>query len=225
MNKNIIIIGASSEFGISIAENFQKRNINVYGIGRSPKNKAYSEYLEVKNYVLDIKKIIEFIGKLDKPIVIFLNGYLRENRPIYDPSKEEIEKTVEANLVVPVFITRYLINEKISIYKFVFISSMSAIKPRFKNYIYGLSKQWLEREIARLTKDYLIFRFGMIKTSMSKNHSPAPFTLSKEKASALLVKKINRRGIIYPLLGLKLISYIIKVLPIKFLDRYEKFKG
>ena len=102
---------------------------------------------------------------------------------------------------------------------------MSAIKPRFKNYIYGLSKQWLEREIARLTKDYLIFRFGMIKTSMSKNHSPAPFTLSKEKASALLVKKINRRGIIYPLLGLKLISYIIKVLPIKFLDRYEKFKG
>ena len=112
MNKNIIIIGASSEFGISIAENLQKRNINVYGIGRSAKNKAYSEYLEVENYVLDIKKITEFIGKLHKPIVIFLNGYLKENRPIYDPSKEEIEKTVEANLVVPIFITRYLLNEK-----------------------------------------------------------------------------------------------------------------
>ena len=34
-----------------------------------------------------------------------------------------------------------MINSQMKVKKFIYISSMAAIKPRYKNYIYGLSKK------------------------------------------------------------------------------------
>jgi len=107
--------------------------------------------------------------------------------------------------------------------KFIFISSMAAVKPRSKNYIYGLSKKTLEESVRKSGNlNYLIIRFGQIKTKMSQNHNEPPFTLTKDKASLKLLKLIDKGGLRYPSLSLLLVSFLIKILPSKLIDKLEK---
>jgi len=107
--------------------------------------------------------------------------------------------------------------------KFIFISSMAAVKPRNKNFIYGLSKKTLEESIRKSGNlNYLIVRFGQIKTKMSQNHNEPPFTLTKDRASLKLLKLIDKKGLRYPSYSLFIISFLIKILPIKLIDKIEK---
>ena len=107
--------------------------------------------------------------------------------------------------------------------KFIFISSMAAVKLRNKNYIYGLSKKILEESVKKSGNlNYLIVRFGQIKTKMSKNHNEPPFTLTKDRASLKLLKLIDKKGIHYPSYSLFIVSFLIKILPIKLIDKIEK---
>lgn len=224
MIKDVVLFGASSEFGLAIAKNLKDKDYKVFGIGRGDHRKEYHNYLKVKDYLVDEKLILDFLQNLDEPTVIYLNGYLKENRPKYYPSKYEIGKTIEANLVIPIAITNSLIRRNLKISKFVVISSIAAIKLRNKNFIYGLTKKTLEKEISQISGKYLIIRFGMIKTSMSKTHTEAPFTYSKDKAAELFSKKIHKKGIVYPSLGLRIIASIINIVPVRYLDLYEKNK-
>jgi len=99
---------------------------------------------------------------------------------------------------------------------------MAAIKPRSKNYIYGLSKSKLEKSVPKIIENYLIFRFGKIDTKMSGSHGSVPFSLSKNKAANIIFNKIESNKIVYPSLKLKLISLIISLMPIKIIDFIEK---
>ena len=91
---------------------------------------------------------------------------------------------------------------------------MSAIRPRYKNYVYGLSKRKLEESIKYLSlPSYLIFRFGKIKTKMSKNHKDAPFTISAKESARVILDKLDQTGIVYGNTGLYLISMVMKILP------------
>ena len=91
---------------------------------------------------------------------------------------------------------------------------MAAVKPRYKNYIYGLSKRKLEEGIKYLDlPSYLIIRYGKVITKMSEDHKNPPFTLTVNDAASYLYKNINKTGIQYPKLGLKILSIVIKLLP------------
>ena len=148
MSKEFIIIGASSELGIELASVLKKENNLVFGISRNDiKPNYYSETLIVSDYINDFEKIKDFINKLNKPTLIFMNGYLKENRPDLEPDSNEIKNTIDANYLVPFTLTNEILKNNLKISKFIFLSSMSAIKPRLKNFIYGLSKQSLEKSI------------------------------------------------------------------------------
>tara|TARA_A100001011_G_C14322733_1_gene851741 strand:+ start:13793 stop:14476 length:684 start_codon:yes stop_codon:yes gene_type:complete len=224
MSNQFIVIGGSSELGTELANVLRKENNLVFGISRNDtKLKIYNETLIVDDYIDDFERIKNFINEKDNPVLIFMNGYLKENRPDLKPDSFEIEKTIDANYLVPFILTDEILKNNLQISKFIFLSSISAIKPRYKNFIYGLSKQSLEKSIkSLLNQNFILFRFGMIETKMSKNHAKAPMTITKYEAANLIFKNINKSGIVYPLFGLRLIGIVIKLMPLKILNFLER---
>tara|TARA_A100000164_G_scaffold70883_1_gene59268 strand:- start:11319 stop:12002 length:684 start_codon:yes stop_codon:yes gene_type:complete len=224
MSNQFIVIGGSSELGTELANVLRKENNLVFGVSRNDtKLEIYNETLIVDDYIDDFERIKNFINEKDNPVLIFMNGYLKENRPDLKPDSFEIEKTIDANYLVPFILTDEILKNNLQISKFIFLSSISAIKPRYKNFIYGLSKQSLEKSIkSLLNQNFILFRFGMIETKMSKNHAKAPMTITKYEAANLIFKNINKSGIVYPLFGLRLIGIVIKLMPLKILNFLER---
>tara|TARA_X000001036_G_scaffold412766_1_gene426534 strand:- start:1500 stop:2183 length:684 start_codon:yes stop_codon:yes gene_type:complete len=224
MSNQFIVIGGSSELGTELANVLRKENNLVFGVSRNDtKLEIYNETLIVDDYIDDFERIKNFINEKDNPVLIFMNGYLKENRPDLKPDSFEIEKTIDANYLVPFILTDEILKNNLQISKFIFLSSISAIKPRYKNFIYGLSKQSLEKSIKSLVnQNFILFRFGMIETKMSKNHAKAPMTITKYEAANLIFKNINKSGIVYPLFGLRLIGIVIKLMPLKILNFLER---
>ncbi len=215
---NIVIIGADSEIAKEFIKIALENSDNILSISR---NNDISD-IKIDDYLLNTKEIVNKIKKIDRPIVIFFNGFLAENRPVKFPTEEEIFKTEKINLLIPYLLTRE-IKKEINIKKFIYMSSIAAVKPRKKNYIYGLAKKNLEILISKLLKkDYLIFRFGLVKTSMSKEHSIPPFSLEGKEAARLIYKNLNKNGISYPILGLYLTAKIIYLLPLRFINFLER---
>ena len=214
MDDNIVIFGGSSEIAIELNNILSSKNHKNFTISRRNSSHKDSDSLIVNNYLEDYAKIKREIEKLSNVIVVFFNGHLSENRDQYSPNLKEIIKTDEINFTIPYYLSLNLNNDLSNIKKFVYISSMAAVKPRYKNYIYGLSKRKLEEGIKYLDlPSYLIIRYGKVITKMSEDHKNPPFTLSVNDAANYIYKNINKTGVQYPKLGLKILSLIIKVLP------------
>lgn len=217
---NYILFGSSSE----LADSFSKEisNENIYYISRHPT--SYSENnLIIEDYLENLNEIIEFCKNVEDPIIIFFNGYLNENRPLYTPNYEEVVNTFKINYLIPFEITKRIKENNLKIKKFVYISSFAAVKLRYKNFNYGSSKKLLEESINSLElENFLILRFGKINTKMSKNHSSSIFDLDKDKAAQVLLKNIKTKtGIKYPNLTTKLLSVIISLTPNFFIKKFQ----
>ena len=219
MIKEIVLIGSSSELAFEFLKKIEVQSTYKAHTVSSKIDSVAS--LLVNEYLEDSEKISDYISNLNNPYVIFFNGYLRENRPKYYPSIRETLETFKINFRTPLFLTKEIAKNNKNA-KFIYISTIAAIKSREKNYIYGISKALLEKNIKEGNLSYLILRFGKIRTKMSENHSDPPFTLNKPEAASLIIKFLEKEGILYPTIGLKMMAILIKFLPSKLLDFIEK---
>jgi len=218
MKENIVIIGASSEISKKFQLILENEDFNTSTISRS--NSTFSSHLKLNNYIDDIDKIKFFIKDIKNPIVIFFNGFLAENRNTYEPTYSEIANTDYINFQIPYLLTKE-INSTLNIKKFIYISTIAATRPRFKNYIYGLSKKKLEESLKFLNlNSFLVIRFGKIETRMSEGHESPPFTISSSQAAKILLKKINKTGIITAGYKIFLAKIIITYFPQKVIDKF-----
>jgi len=217
MKKVFVLIGASSELSESFQIILNNNKKDYITISRSSNSDIF-----IENYIKDVKKIIKEITNYDNLYIIFFNGYLAENRPIEIPNDDDLIMTDYINFTIPYSLTKKFIESDLNISKFVYISSMAAIKPRNKNYIYGLSKSKLEKSLPKIIENYLIFRFGKIDTKMSESHGNVPFSLSQNEAANIIFNKIESNKIVYPSLKLKVISLIIFLMPMRVIDFIEK---
>ncbi len=218
--KNFALIGASSEVALEFSKLLNTKEINQILITSNENLKIEdNESLLVKDYLSDVQKIADFLKNYDNLVVIFFNGYLAENRDFKIPSYEEIGKTQKINFLVPYFLTFVLKNNLSDKTKYIFLSSMAAVKLRHKNYIYGMTKRNLENSITKLKlEDYLIFRFGKITTKMSEGHKNPPFMLSAIEASKIIYRNLDKKKIFYPKFGLKIVASLLKITPQKIID-------
>ena len=146
--ENIAIIGGSSELAKSFINLVDTKKFNVFSISRTVNSEMkQNSYLKVDDYILDSEKIINFLDNKKNLKIIFFNGFLAENRATQIPTSEEVSKTDFINFQVPYVLTRTFENNLKNVDKYIYISSMAAVKPRYKNYIYGLSKMKLETSI------------------------------------------------------------------------------
>lgn len=223
MVDSFIIFGASSELASSFIKKCTEKNYKVHCISRSFISEVQkSNQLVVKDYLNEIDKIINFINQVDRSYVIFFNGYLAENRKKQFPNFNEIKKTIFINYSIPLTITRYLSNSQ-NINKFIYISSIAAVKLRYKNYYYGFSKKILEESVKSIYGNkFLIIRYGQILTRMSYGHAEPPFSLEPKIASEVILKSIEKEGIIYPNYKLLLMAILIQFTPKKLIDLIEQ---
>ena len=218
MVKDIVLVGASSDIAIEFSKNEFDEFVKVHKIST---NSNFHSDLKVYDYLENINIITKYFSKLENPLVIFFNGYLKENRPYYKPNSSEIMLTLKINFEIPYKLAEqlYSLNPET---KFIFISSIAAIKPRFKNFIYGFSKQHLENSIKEMKGlNYLIIRFGKVNTRMSAGHKDPPFSLSKKLAAKLIYKNLNNNGLVHPTFGLKFSYLLINFLPITLINYIE----
>ena len=217
---NIAIIGSSSEIAQQFVRHINTEEVNTYFV---TSNRYHSnentKTLVIKDYLDEKNTISDYIKDLECSIVIFFNGYLAENRPIRFPTEIEINTTCKINYLIPIELTKLINKESKKVPKFIYISSMAAVRPRFKNYIYGLCKSNLEKSVIDLElSEYLIIRFGKVKTKMSKNHKNPPSTISAEKAGKIISNKLEDNGLVHANNNLFIISKIIKLLPKKIIE-------
>lgn len=217
MSKIFVLIGSSSELSNSFKEILLSKNEKFISISR-----AKDANITVKDYFLESEEIVKKLKAYKNLNIIFFNGYLAENRPFQIPNHNDVVKTDYINFTVPYSLTEKFISNDLDIEKFIYISSIAAIKPRYKNLIYGLSKFKLEKTVPTLTNKYLIFRFGKIDTKMSKTHPKVPFTLSKGTAAKIIYRKINKKHILYPSFTLNIIAKLIYLLPSALINLTEK---
>ena len=217
MDKMYVLIGASSDLSKSFEKILIKNNEKFISISRS--NDAH---VTVKDYFMESDEIINQLKTYNNLYIIFSNGYLAENRPSQKPSHDDIVKTDYINFTIPYSLSDKFLSHGLDVGKFIYISSVAAIKPRYKNFIYGLSKYKLEKTIPAITNKYLIFRFGKINTKMSETHSKVPLALTKEHAAKIIYKKIKKNHIVYPSFKIKIISYLINFLPLMVINLSEK---
>jgi len=209
-----IIIGASSELAISFKKLCVKRNIKTVGFSRNSMNKNLKDTFFLDDYLEDYEKIYKILKNYKNYTVIFFNGALYENRPIQYPSEKEIALTEKINCTIPSELYLRINKDFVDVKKYVFISSMAAVKLRNKNFVYGYYKKKLESNILSEKLDNsLIFRFGKIFTNMSKNHSTPPFSLKPERAAEIILNKIHKKGVVYPNFGLFLIALVLHITP------------
>ncbi|MDB0017558.1 hypothetical protein N9E49_05100 [Acidimicrobiia bacterium] len=223
VNQEIVVIGSSSELATEFIKLCLQKSKYVISISRSDNNQIKTDHhIQIQNYFNDYLMIKNEVRKLSNPTVIFFNGFLAENRNFQIPTKEEVVKTDEINFAIPYVLSHKLNNELDNINKFIYISTMAAIKPRYKNFIYGLSKNKLEESIKYLKPScFLIMRYGKIRTKMSENHTDPPFTLSVNKAAEILYENLESKGIKFASFGLFLSGKLIELLPMKIVRKIK----
>ena len=94
MVRDIVLIGASSDIAIEFSKNKFDEFVKVHKIST---NSNFKSDLKVYDYLENINIIKSYISKLENPLVIFFNGYLKENRPYYKPNSSEIMLTLKIN--------------------------------------------------------------------------------------------------------------------------------
>lgn len=209
----IVVFGASSEIANSFITSCINSKINLILISRK-EIKGFELSLKVDDYIEEYDSIYNLLSNYSNLTLVFFNGALFENRPVQFPSEEQIKLTKEANFSTPYFLCKNLNNDLENINKFVFISSMAAVRNRSKNYIYGNYKRKLEENIKKLDlENYLIIRFGKVITKMSEGHKNPPFTMTANDASKSILKNLNKEGLIYGNKGLLIVAMFLKLVP------------
>lgn len=223
MVSKFVLFGANSDVSKELIKICRLKNYEVIGISRKMiDNFEKHESIIVKDYLEDYEKIVKSLKSYKNITIIFFNGALYENRPLKSPNEEEIFKTKFINFKIPFELCKKLNKDLDNVNKFVFISSMAAVKPRYKNFIYGETKKKLEVSLLELNlNSLLIIRFGKIYTKMSEGHGYAPFSLSPERAAQIIFNKLNKVGLKYANFGLFLVSIIIKLIPSRILMKNQ----
>ena len=102
VKKNLVLFGANSEFAKAFSNLAEEQGHSVFGISRT-----YIDNLDINNQLKvdqdyeNVNEIKKFISNINDPYILFFNGFLAENRDIYFPTNEEIEKTLKINYLLP----------------------------------------------------------------------------------------------------------------------------
>lgn len=196
-NKTILITGASSGIGRSIAVECSKMGARIIIIGRNSErlSETYNMLLgnEHIQIVADIDKQEDIDALLTEiPVIDGLvnNAGISHTKPISFLKDEEILNVFQTNLFSQIRLTRTLmkkkkINNSSSI---IFMSSMAAINPEVGNSVYGASKAALKTFMLSCAKEFstkLIranaIHPGMVRTPLVESLNFDEETIKKDE--------------------------------------------
>ncbi|MBM9589970.1 SDR family NAD(P)-dependent oxidoreductase [Leptospira sp. 201903075] len=243
--KHALIIGATSDIGIHIAESLAKRGFLLSLTGRNKqklneiKTKLKSKYsISIETYELDVTNFSshsKFYQSLkDKPsIVFFVAGYYEDQKKARE-DQTELLKTIHTNYTGALSLLNIisLDMEEKGVGTIVAISSVAGIRGRQMNYIYGSAKAGLTTYLSGLRS--LLFakgvhistiQLGPVYTKMSEGHNLIPWlTLQPEVAAELIVKAgLEKKDLVYLRWPWRFIMEIIRIIPEWIFKRLPPF--
>jgi decaprenylphospho-beta-D-erythro-pentofuranosid-2-ulose 2-reductase len=237
---NVMLIGSTSEIGISIVNKLSFTESNsLFLVGRNnPDPLIFDGKIKDIAFIkvdfennLDVEVAFSKINKIKQiDLVIVAAGYLPpENSEL---NLDEITKTFNINSLVTIkfiaHLTKFLLKNKKG--DILYISSVAGIRPRIRNFTYGASKNVVDFYINGLRSKYeksgvnfLILKPGYVFTKMTRNFKPAPFATTKEKVSKIAVtKRGHKNKDIYAPKILRHIFLILKKLPKQIFNGLSK---
>jgi len=233
--KYVLIIGAKSELSIELARLYASNRYNLYLAGRSINDmQDEADYLErtfsikVTLFNLDVTDFIShqkfYESMTIKPIgVIYAAGYY-PNPFSAITNWEESANTISVNYAGAVSLLN-IISEEFYQYKAGFIvgiASVSGVRGRAKNYIYGSSKaalitylSGLRNKLDKSKVNVLTVISGYVQTKKSpKNElSKSLVVHPKQLAKKIFIAQQEQKSIIYSSYVWRIIMFIIKILP------------
>ncbi len=233
--KYVLIIGAKSELGMELASLYAKNNYNIYLAGRSIRTlEGKSNDLETKYNVktvlceldvTDYSSHQRFYESLKiKPIgVIYLAGYYPDISLSLSKWSESL-KTIEVNYIGCMSILNIVADQFSKDRRgfIISVSSVSGIRGRAKNYIYGSSKagliaymSGLRNKLHKNNVSVLTVISGFLSTNndQKKGYPGFMVTTSKKLANSIFNAQQNNRNIIYSSISWYFIMLIIKIIP------------
>ncbi len=233
--KYVLIIGAKSELGLELASLYAKNNYNIYLAGRSiqeleDKSKDLEEKYNVKSVlceldVTDYSSHQKFYESLKiKPIgVIYLAGYYPKIS-LSPQNWSESLKTVEINYLGCLSILNIVMDQFQRDQRgfIIGVSSVSGLRGRSKNYIYGSSKaamiaylSGLRNRLSNYNINVLSVIPGFLSTKKDQKKGYPRFMVStpKQLANKIFNAQQKNKNIIYSSMIWYFIMFIIKLIP------------
>ena len=233
--KYVLIIGAKNELGIELANLYARNNYNLYLAGRSIKdlqdksNEIEKKYkvksvlceLDVTNYSSHQKMYDSFAIK---PIgVIYLAGYYPDI-PLSTSKWSETLRTVEINYLGCMSLLNIISKQFISDRRgfIISVTSVSGLRGRAKNYIYGSAKagliaymSGLRNKMNKYNVNVLTVIPGFITSNKDKkeNYPRVLVTTPEKLALRIFNAQQSNMDVIYSSILWQLIMFVIKLIP------------
>ena len=233
--KYVLIIGVKNELGIELANLYARNNYNLYLAGRSIKDlQDKSDEIEKKYNVesvlceLDVtdynshQKIYDAL-KI-KPIgVIYLAGYY-PNISLSTSKWSETLRTIEINYLGCMSLLNITSNQFKSDRRgfIISVASVSGLRGRAKNYIYGSAKagliaymSGLRNKMNKYNVNVLTVIPGFITSYKDKkeNYPRVLVTTPKKLALRIFNAQQSNKDVIYSSILWQLIMFFIKLIP------------
>ena len=239
--QRILVLGGKSDIANSILVKLPiAMNAEIILCGRNMASNEYSRPLvnhQIQNLEIDfsdtelaIDLVEDLFKSSDIDLVIFAFGLLGD---------EALQ--LERNVLREVSMVNFFSQAQLlgAVYKklatqmhgqILYISSVAAVRPRRRNFVYGASKAGVDffaRGLQKLSKGDNVFitilRPGFVHTKMTLNLPAAPFSTDRDTVSKIAVMGLlKKKKVVYAPRILFLVMFLLKSLPeriFRILDR------
>lgn len=230
--QRILVLGGKSELALSILEKIPaSEDAEIYLCGRDMSESTLPTYLQrFQNHCVEVdfteidvsKNTLEKIFETgDIDLVIFAYATLGdENLQLESSLFEHVLNTnfySQAILLNEVY--SQLSDQKHG--QILLISSVAGMRPRRRNFVYGVSKLGVDfiaqglQKVSHVNNLYItILRPGFVHTKMTSGLSVAPFATNKDVVAKIAVKGLKRKKrIVYAPKILLLVMSVLRLLP------------
>ncbi len=230
--QKILIVGAKSDLALAILNILPiTEDAEIFLLGRNLRSFVIPDYLNsfsvsrIEIDFTDIERARETVDgifeKVDIDLAIIAYATLGNE-------ELQLEPDIFAKVIYNNFYSQALvlnqINSRMSKQmhgQILHISSVAGIRPRKRNFVYGVSKfgvdfiaQGLQKQNIGKNVFITILRPGFVHTKMTQNMPPAPFATERTEVAKIASKALlKKKRIVYAPRILKIVMLVLKLLP------------
>lgn len=239
--QRILVLGGKSDLALSTLEYLPiSEDAEIYLCGRSIANLDLSSKLmsyEVHKVEIDFtdfsstKKMLSTIfqsGDIDLVILAYANL----GNELLQLDEKLFSEVLNTNFFSQAIILNYINAELVRQMhgQILVFSSVAGIRPRRRNFVYGVSKfgiDFIAQGLQKFNLDKNVFitilRPGFVYTKMTTGMSPAPFATDRDTVAKAAVSGLRKKKrIVYSPRVLLLVMFVLKLLPEKLFERLDK---